>query len=310
MPLCLCILLDAASCPAGVFPPRPFSDDAAGAVSAVFLKIPPSARFQALAGAGLALYAPDAFFFNPAGTAYLASGRSAVLLGYESLLESSGRSSLAFLKGLDRGVLGFGLLYRGEAGLEKYDALGAARGSFQAYDAALAGSYALRLDRMDLGAVLKAVHSRLGPASAGSLALDAGAVFRGKAGTFTDFALTARNLGFPMKLGSRADPLPFELAGAMHWRYAPELSVLAEGRLPVDHSPYVILAGEYGLALGGATALALRAGISFKNYDELGLAGAFASGFGLKSGDWAFDYAFVPYGDLGVTHRLTLGWSL
>lgn len=311
--LCLCAFLPClpvfleAPAAAGIFPSRPFSDDAAGTVSAGFLKSPPSARFQALAGAGLALGAPDAFFFNPAGTAYLPPGRSALLFGYESLLESSGRSSLAYLKGLDGGVLGFGLLYRGEAGLEKYDALGAERGSFQAYDAAAAGSYALRLGLMDLGAAVKAVHSRLGPVSATSLALDAGAVFRGRNGTFTDFALTARNLGFPMKLGSRADPLPFELGGAMHWRYAPELGILAEGRMPVDHSPYVILAGEYGLELGDSAGLALRAGLNFKNYNELGVMGALATGFGIRYGGTELDYAFVPYGDLGATHRLTVG---
>lgn len=292
---------------AGFFPSRPFSDEAAGTVSAGFLKTPPAARFQALAGAGAELRAPDAFFYNPAGTAYLPPGRSVMLLGYESLLESSGRTSLAVLQGLDGGVLGLGVLYNYVAGLESYDALGAARGDFQAYDAALIGSYARGFGALDLGLAVKALRSKLYGSAANSAALDFGAVFRGTGGgAATDFSLTARNLGFPMKLGSGADPLPFELSGGMHWRYAPELSILAEGRLPVDHSPYVILAGEYRFGLGGSSDLSLRSGVNFKNYDELGFAGAFASGFGLKFGDWGFDYAFVPYGDLGATHRLTL----
>ncbi|OGS42310.1 MAG: hypothetical protein A3J79_06500 [Elusimicrobia bacterium RIFOXYB2_FULL_62_6] len=295
---------------AGLFPSRPFSDEAAGTVSAVFLKTPPAARYQALAGAGSALGSPEAFFYNPAGTAYLPPGRSAMLLGYESLLESAGRTSAAYLKGLDGGVIGFGFLYNYEAGLERYDALGAARGSFRAYDAALAGSYARRFGAMDLGLTVKFIHSALDDASAGSAALDIGAIFRGAGRNATDFALTARNLGFPMRYEDRADPLPFELAGAMHWRYAPGFGILAEGRLPVDHSPYTILAGEYRFALKEPSGLFLRAGINFKNYDELGLPGAFASGFGLKLGDWGFDYAFVPYGDLGATHRLTLGRDL
>ncbi|MBU2574002.1 MAG: hypothetical protein KKH28_08010 [Elusimicrobia bacterium] len=306
--IALCLLFFCARAyAAGLFPSRPFSDEAAGAVSAVFLKTPPAARFEALANAGAALRTPEAFFYNPAGTAFLGSGRSALLLGYESLLESSGRTSLAVLKGLESGTFGLGALYRYEAGLEKYDALGAAGGGFQAYDAAVIGSYARRFDLLDFGFALKFIRSRLYDRAANSAALDVGAVFKGGGGSATELALAARNLGFPMKMGARADPLPFELSGAMHWRYAPGFSILAEGKLPVDHSPYVILAGEYGFALKNSSGLFLRAGFNFKNYDSLGLMGAFASGFGLKFDGWGFDYAFVPYGDLGSTHRVTLG---
>ncbi|MBI4801874.1 MAG: hypothetical protein HY796_05055 [Elusimicrobia bacterium] len=293
---------------AGLFPARPFSDEAAGAVAAVFLKTPPSARFEALANAGAALRTPDAFFYNPAGTV-LDRGRSALLLGYESLLENSGRTSLAALKGLENGTIGLGALYRYEAGLEKYDALGAAGGGFGAYDAALIGSYARRFNLVDLGLALKFIRSRLYDRAANSAALDIGAVFREKGGSATEFALAARNLGFPMKMGALADPLPFELSGAMHWRYASEFSILAEGKLPVDRSPYVILAGEYGFPLKNSSGLFLRAGFNFKNYDALGLMGAFASGFGLKFSSWVFDYAFVPYGDLGSTHRVMLSFG-
>ena len=32
----------------------------------------------------------------------------------------------------------------------------------------------------------------------------------------------------------------------------------------------------------------------------------FSAGFGLKYRKYGFDYAFVPYGDLGFTHNLDL----
>ncbi|HOW89587.1 MAG TPA: CsgG/HfaB family protein, partial [Elusimicrobiales bacterium] len=52
--------------------------------------------------------------------------------------------------------------------------------------------------------------------------------------------------------------------------------------------------------------LFLRSGLNFKNSDDLGIMGVVSCGFGLRLRGIGFDYAFVPYGDLGVTHRLTL----
>ena len=294
---------------ADVFPHGAFSDDARGTTSASFLKSPASARLAALGSGGGALRAPDAFFSDPAGTAYLPKGSSALLLGYESLLEDSGRTAVAGLKSVGGGVLGIGALYRYESGLKKYDDLGVSGGGFEAYDTALIGSYGKRFGWVDAGLAVKYIRSKIYDRSAGTAAMDAGVLIKDQMNSAAEFAVFARNFGTPMKLGSAAAPLPFELGAAMSLRYSKSFILFLDGRAPVDHAPYLILAGEYGIPFAGASELFLRCGANFKNYTDLGFMGAVSGGFGLKLGNAGLDYAYVPYGDLGVTHRFTLVWS-
>ncbi len=327
-PLCLCAfvsflapLLLNTPVAAGMFPPHVFTDDARGTTSAPFLKSPASARLSALGFGGAALMAPDAFFLNPAGAAYLPQGASSVLLGYESLLEGSGRTAIAGLKGLARGTVGLGALYRYDTDLKRYDIYGEAGGGFEAYDAAFIGSYGARFPHIDAGLAVKYIRSKLDTRSAGAAALDLGMIIKGSESSGTDLAFFIRNFGAPQKLGSEPAPLPFELGGGLNWRLVPRLNFFIDARLPADHSPYLIIAGEYGIPFTAPpkapaekpgdgpvrSGLFLRGGMNFKNKEDLGLMGAFSAGFGIKFGKTGFDYAFVPYGDLGVTHRLTLG---
>lgn len=319
----LVALSGAGVCRAGLFPDHAFTDDARGTTSVPFLKAPASARLSALGFGGAALSAPDALFLNPAGAVYLPQGASSALLGYESLLEGSGRTALAGFKGLAGGVAGVGALYRYETGLKKYDIYGEPGDGFEAYDAAFIGFYGARFSRVAAGAALKYIRSKLADRSAGAAALDLGVVIKSGERSGTDVAFYARNFGPAQKLGSEPAPLPFELGGGLNWRLIPQLNFFIDARLPADHSPYLIIAGEYGIPFapqpkasaekpGGAAdrpGLFLRGGMNFKNKEDLGLMGAFSAGFGLKIGRTGFDYAFVPYGDLGVTHRLTLGYG-
>ncbi|MEI7482056.1 MAG: hypothetical protein WCK75_06875 [Elusimicrobiota bacterium] len=302
-------LCGAGVCGAALFPPNAFSDSARGTTSASFLKSPASARLAALGSGGGALRAPDAFFCNPAGVSYIPPGSSTLLLGYESLLEGAGRTAFAGLKGVSTGVLGIGALYRYETGLEEYDSRGDSAGGFKAYDAALIGSYGTRFGWGDAGLALKYIRSKLYDRSAGTAALDLGVLIKDRENRDVEFAVFARNFGLPMKLGSVSAPLPFELGGALSLRYASQFVLFIDGRAPADHIPYLIISGEYDFRFAGSSALFLRSGLNFKNYDDLGMMGSFSAGFGVKLGDIGLDYAFVPYGDLGVTHRFTLGWS-
>ncbi len=291
----------------GFFPDGAFTDDARGLCGAQFLKVPPSARFAALAGAGLTLEWQDSFFLNPAGAAPAAG--SAVAASYEALLEGSSRTGLVFARGSGADTFSTGLLYNNSSpGLEKLDGAGnAAGGEVTAYDAALGAGWARRLAWGGLGVNLKYIKSRLAEASGASAALDAGLVFREPYPSATELAVAVRNFGPPLKLGSQKAPLPAELAGGLKWKYSPDFNILIEGRLPADHSPYLIFAGEWFLRSSAASGLFLRSGLNFKNYDDHGFMGAFAGGFGLKLGGFTADYAFSPYGELGAAHRMTLG---
>jgi len=52
--------------------------------------------------------------------------------------------------------------------------------------------------------------------------------------------------------------------------------------------------------------LALRAGYkTMKNPDLGGLTGV-SGGMGINLGKFNFDYSFTPFGDLGISHRVSL----
>ena len=299
-------MLGAGRAHCGFFPKNAFSDDARGLTGAQFLKVPPSARFSSLAGAGLTLGGADSFFLNPAGTS--GSGRSAAV-SYEALLEGSSRTGLVFTRPSWTGVLSAGLLYNNfSPGLEKLDGAGGSFGAgITAYDAALGAGWSRRAGWLDFGFALKYLKSRLDSASGSSFALDAGLVFREAPPSRTELALVVRNFGPPIKLGSESAPLPFEVGGGIKWKYAPDFNILLEGRLPCDHAPYLAFAGEMYLPYSPRSGLFLRSGMNFRNYDDHGFMGSFAGGFGLKLGGVSLDYAFAPYGELGAAHRMTAG---
>ena len=261
--LTLALALSAGSAHGGFFPDNPFSDDARGLTSAQFLKTPPSARFGALAGAGLTLAGPDAFFLNPAGTRGAGAG---LAVTYEALLEGSSRTGFVFSRPSAAGTFSAGFIYNNNTpGLESLDGAGGGSGAeITAYDAAFGREpYPSR----------------------------------------TELALAVRNFGPPLRLGSEKAPLPFELAGGLKWKYTSDFNLLFEGRLPADHAPYLVFAGEWFLPYSAGAGLFLRSGLNFRNYDDHGAMGAFAGGFGLRWGGFTADYAFSPYGDLGSAHR-------
>ncbi|OGR78848.1 MAG: hypothetical protein A2X32_08345 [Elusimicrobia bacterium GWC2_64_44] len=302
----LAAALGAAPAQGGLFPDGAFSDEARGLTGAQFLKTPPHARFGALAGAGLALSGSECLFVNPAGAAAQPGG---LAVTWEALLAGSSRTGLVYSRPTSKGVFSGGLVYNNSSpGLEKLDGAGAGVGAdLTAYDLSVGAGWARRLPWADLGVGLKYVKSRLAEASGATAALDAGLVFREPAPSRTELALNFRNLGPPLKLGSQSAPLPFELGGGLRWKYTPDFNILAEGRLPADHSPYLVFGAEWFMPFSAGAGLVLRSGMNFRNYDDLGAMGAFACGFGLKLGGLSVDYAFTPYGDLGAAHRMTAG---
>ena len=303
------LLFAPAAAPAGLLPDGAFSDDARGTTAAAFLKSPPAARIEALGGAGLAAPAPDSVFFNPAALAGL-RGAYAVS-GYEAMLESAYRGSLAFsLPGSGGTTWSAGAVFGSGGRLDIFNARGDYGGSFTHYDAALFVSAAFPLRDGGFGFSVKGIRSAIGDVSAVGAAVDLGYMSYSRRKDGADMALTLRNLGTPLKYEEESDPLPLELAAGLLWRYAGGFRLMADGRMPADHAPYFILGGEYGVPFGEAASFALRAGFSSRNLDDLGAAGAVSGGFGLGLGGAAFDYAFVPYGDLGATHRVTLSWLM
>ncbi|HVE13787.1 MAG TPA: PorV/PorQ family protein, partial [Elusimicrobiota bacterium] len=307
------LVLGAAPAEARVFPESPFSDAAAGTTGATFLKIPSGARAQAMGGAGAAaIEGSEALFWNPAGLAgWDKSSLNELSASYSALLETSHASALAFAHPLaeDRGTLGASLLYFSQSEIQGFTTTGDPDGSFAPRDMALSLGYARSGERFSAGGAVRVLRSELAGASGSSFAADFGIRARGVTDIGEgplDLALCAQNFGPPIKLGGVSAPLPFVARGGSLWRVSPRLNGLLDLVLPVDESPYVALGGEFHGAIGDSLKGALRAGYNMHNAHKVdGFAGVTA-GFGLEVARVRVDYAWVPLGDLGTTHRITI----
>ncbi|MDE2141791.1 MAG: PorV/PorQ family protein [Elusimicrobia bacterium] len=191
--------------------------------------------------------------------------------------------------------------------------------NFGASDLAVGASYGRTVGPVGLGATLKYIHETIGNASADAYAVDLGALHR-----FENYPVSVgadlANLGTKVRFVDQAFPLPLVLrAGVTYGQtksFPHALSLQID--TPRDGAPFIRLGAEYQ----GFGPFALRVGYrTFSGGQKdavLGKSlGSTASGFsefyglflgmGLQTKLGNLDYAIMPYGELGLAHRLSLG---
>ncbi len=298
----------------------------AGTTSASFLKIGVGARAVAMGGAYAAL-SDDAYavYWNPAGLAQpLGTGLAFTHNDYFEGLKQEyfgftlPGEKIGFLKGsrFEDGGFGLGFNYLStpsdlerRSGLnEAFGAISPVEGKFGAYDLAFSGAYGFNYSRdLRLGAALKFIRQSIDNDSGNTAALDLGAQY--------DFAwldrqftggFAVQNLGPGVKFNSRRFDLPLVFrAGLSHRLYERGLLLALDLYKPVDNYPSLALGLEHPLA----NRLFLRAGYRYRQHgNELGAFSGFSAGLGFAYSQFSFDYAFSPFGDLGVTHRISLAY--
>jgi len=300
----------------------------AGSTSASFLKVGVGARAVGMAGAYTAL-SDDAYavYWNPAGLA-LPVGKSLAFthndyfeglnqeyFGFTLPAEESGPLKRLLPAG---GNLGLGLNYfyypkdmERRSGLNEADPLVPAspvEGKFGAYDLALSAAYGFNYGRgLRLGGAFKFIRQSIDTESGNTVALDLGGLYDFN---WLDRPFTAgfavQNLGPGVKLVSKSFPLPLTFrAGLSHRIYEKGLLLSMDLYKPVDNYPSAALGLEQPLS----NKLFLRAGYRLRQHgNELGAFSGLAAGIGFVHERFGFDYAFSPFGDLGVSHRISLAF--
>lgn len=284
----------------------------AGTSGAQFLKLGAGSKAGGVAEAYTAA-ADDVYaaYYNPAGLSRMAAPEFAAQhvtyfqdINYEFLA-----FALPFDKkdGVPRQTLALSIYNLSVNDLETRtgDTL-LASGLFDASESAYALSYAYRLKKnFGLGATVKYVREKIDTESAGAVAMDAGLYYKPLADKPLDIGFTVRNFGSKLDFGGGKDPLP--LGGALGFAY----SFLPGLKADIDFVQYrdtsLILAGgaEYSRDFKHEMSGALRLGYTTHNKDVDGLKGI-AAGAGLRYSRLMFDFAWVPFGDLGNTFRYTL----
>jgi hypothetical protein len=289
----------------------------AGTTSAAFLKLGAGCRAVAMgsAYAGLADDA-SAIYWNPAGLAQLQ--HQELQMYHNESFENIRNDFLAYVHPLSRGVLsvGFSGLYTPKdierrSGLNEadpYEPLSPIEGYFQAYDVAAHVAYGRWLrENLAAGVSLKFIQQAIDTESACGIGADIGLLYRMRRLPLSG-GLVIQNIGTPIKFINKSYPLPLNFKLGAAWRWNKRVVTTLDFNKPIDNFLFIAGGAEYT----PLDFVSLRVGYRYRWYGlELGdLSGLSAgAGFHFKLHDTSlsFDYAFVPFGVLGNSHRISIG---
>lgn len=287
-----------------------------GTSGAQFLRIGVGARGPAMAGAVSPIVDDaSAIYWNPAGLSRME--KKEVQVSYNAYFKDTSSQFIGYgHPTADHGTFGAAINMFGVKDIEKRsDTAGDADipdlGKFDTRDMAgslgWANKMSLGTGRMHYGAALKFISSNLGTESAATGAADLGMAWDLREEGGLTMSLAVLNLGGELKFKSDGDPLPLNIKPALAYRMNFErmgklTAVLDSDLLVNDGLAYV----QPGFEWMVHPIFTLRSGYQFGRDKDAG--SGFAAGVGFRLMSINIDYAFVPYGDLGDTHRMSLGY--
>ena len=324
-----------------ILPAMLFSQAKTGTAGMTFLEMDISARANAMGGSfiGLANDA-SALYYNPAGIINL--DYMDVIVSHNMYLAETSYTYAGVvipLKGMSAALGLQGSFWSSGDMDETTPLLSQATGrTFTAEDMMLGVTYAQMLTpNFFVGGTLKLLTEKLADERVITGAGDVGTYFDTKWKSLI-FGMSIRHFGGNFEFIKEESPLPMTFVFGI--KVAPlddgvnKLNVLLEAAHPSDNNEYVTIGLEYGFE----DMFFLRAGrkidedeywfmkedhtdfdnnddvnnseVDFEN-DGFNWAGtSLGLGFKLKSAGISFDYSWSNYGDLDVTHMLTLGYQL
>ncbi len=292
----------------------------ASPTGASFLTLDTDARATGLGGAFAGMHGGiSAAHYNPSGIAALhereflathaewISGMNYEFIGFASPVEISVGNTLKA-----KGTAGVSLIYLSAGSIERRDVSGEKiDGDYSAYDMALSFSYGQKLnDSMNLGMNFKIIHQSIDGENANGFAIDLGNSWKTSVDGLS-FGLALRNLGPGMKFIQASYNLPLSISFEGTYRTYRNYMI----GLDISYQPFE---GRTGVSLGGEyninKTFSLRTGYNFNllrpgslrnDNGILPATAGLSGGMGLNFPGYRIDYAFVPLGELGITHRVS-----
>ncbi len=283
-----------------------------------FLKLGVGSRAVAMGGAFTGLADdPATLYYNPAGTMNIAE--RSFLAGYHNyVLDIQSGFVAVTMPFMETRRLSFFADYLNFGDFTETDASGVPTGSFSGGDILLGASLSANIvPALSAGINIKFISETAAGYSAEAMALDLGLFYRHK-DSLTSAGLTLYNLGAVLSgfsegsVGEHKDKLPMGLRlGVAHSLRELPVVAAADIVIPNDNSIYF----NAGVEVYRLKPLYLRVGYStfgenYKTGSGAGTWGGFAAGFGVdvkaRNQTLNIAYAFMPYLDLGLSHRVTI----
>lgn len=278
-----------------------FSRDEAGTSAAQFLKLGAGARAEGLAGAyGSVSEDATAIYWNPAGLSQLESQNASFMhaVYVESIYYDFATYSLPVGKNVG---LGAGVQYVSYGGVEETTEEGLSAGTFDPQNLALSLGGGYRWECLSVGSAIKYVRGRI-KENASTATVDVGLLYHIKSLTF---GFSIQNIFSYLTFDRDAYQLPLNLKVSSSLRPSRWFLLSADLNLPRDYAADVSLGVEKSFKLSEYWTISPRGGYSTRTKDLSGFR-AVTAGFGIASKIVSLDYAWMPLGDFGQTHRISM----
>ena len=287
-----------------------FSTGDSGTSTMQFLNLGVGARALAMGQAFTSLSNDaTAINWNPAGLTQV--NRMNLSAMHSAWLSDISNDWLLFTYPQDIGNFGVGLQYLSYGAISKIDDTGLATGEINPYDLAVMVSYSRKLEEvtpgLSGGLTAKLAVSKI-ENSASAIGFDIGFMYDGLVVNkgVLKLGLVARNLGSSMTFQDESNSMPAELKLGASYHLMSNWLVAADLGLVADSGFKAGVGTEYEYWVVKDMCVVGRLGYNSLNHDITGLKGI-TMGVGLMlHDDFGVDYAFVPYGDLGSTHSISL----
>lgn len=250
----------------------------------------------------------NAIYWNPAGLAQITDKQ--VNFIHTEWFQSIHYSYLGYCQPLLGGVIGASGTFLWVDGIEQRGYIDLSGATMERYiparDLAISVSYGKSLsERLSLGVTLKGIYRQLDDKTSGGAALDIGLLF-GLGIEKWRLGVAVQNIGAEGAFISEASPLPLNLKLGLSNKYLEdELTIAADGNYGFIDNVWSLSAGiEWSLH----PMFAIMGGYKYNSAinSSLGALSGLTCGAGFNWQKLYIDYAFVPYGDLGCTHRISL----
>jgi hypothetical protein len=271
-----------------------------------FLSLPVGARSASLGEGGLALIRDaSALHINPAAMAGL--GNASIVGTHGAYIDGTSVDHVSYVQPKTNwGAMGVGFQYFSAGTIDGTDTSGNPLEGFSPKDMALTVGYARGVGAINMGAAVKYVDSQLVD-SANTLSVDLGLASKPLLDGRLVLGVAGQNLTGSLKYEQEEDDLPRTIKAGAGYALTPDWDLALDADFPAgDESSYGV-GTEYRVKPTEAWGLALRGGYSTRTSEVDGFTG-FTMGLGASRKSLSVDYAFVPVGDVGSTHWVTLGW--